>query len=146
VKIAVIGTGYVGLVAGTCFASLGNTVICVDIDKEKVEGLKKGVLPIFEPGLKDMVDMNAKEKRLFFTTSLKEGVQNSDIIFIAVGTPSREDGSVDMKYVYEVAEEIGKHMNGYKIIVDKSTVPVGTADAVSGIIRKSYTGEFDLVC
>ncbi|MFH1409233.1 MAG: UDP-glucose/GDP-mannose dehydrogenase family protein [Nanoarchaeota archaeon] len=145
-NIAVIGTGYVGLTVGTCLANLGNNVICVDIDKEKIAQLNKGIIPIYEPGLGDLVEINVKEKRLFFITSTKEAVQKSDIIFIAVGTPSREDGSVDMCYVKQVAKDIGAAINGYKVIVDKSTVPVGTADEVKKIIKEANgEHEFDMV-
>ena len=133
-NIAVVGTGYVGLVAGACFAETGNDVICVDVDAKKVESLKKGVVPIFEPGLADMVISNAKAGRLQFTTSLKDAVQSSEIIFIAVGTPQDEDGSADLTRVLEVARGIGEHMNGPKVVVDKSTVPVGTAMKVKAAI------------
>jgi UDPglucose 6-dehydrogenase len=129
-RIAVIGTGYVGLVAGTCFAQSGNHVICVDIDERKVNNLKQGVIPIYEPGLEEMVKHNVKEERLSFTTDTAQAVKESDVVFIAVGTPPGEDGSADLKYVLGVAKEIGKAANGHKIIVDKSTVPVGTAARV----------------
>ncbi len=129
-RIAVIGTGYVGLVAGTCFAESGNHVICVDIDKRKVDNLKNGIIPIYEPGLEEMVKHNVKEERLSFTTDTAQAVRDSDVVFIAVGTPPGEDGSADLKYVLGVAKEIGKAANGPKIIVDKSTVPVGTAKRV----------------
>ena len=137
-KICVIGTGYVGLVAGTCFAESGNRVVCVDIDEAKIEGLKNGIIPIYEPGLKEMVLRNVEEGRLSFTTDLAAAVKASLINFIAVGTPPGEDGSADLKYVLGVARSIGRHMDGFKIIVDKSTVPVGTADLVrTAIDRKS---------
>jgi UDPglucose 6-dehydrogenase len=129
-RIAVVGTGYVGLVAGTCFAESGNTVICVDIDAKKIEGLKAGRIPIYEPGLEEMVKHNVTEERLTFTTNTAEAVRNSDVIFIAVGTPPGEDGSADLKDVLAVAREVGKAANGPKILVDKSTVPVGTAAKV----------------
>ena len=129
-KLAVIGTGYVGLVTGTCFAEMGNNVICVDNDGEKINLLNNGEIPIWEPGLEDMVYRNSNEKRLNFTTDIKNAVENSDICFIAVGTPSDEDGSADLQYVLAVAEDIATYMNGYKVIIDKSTVPVGTADKV----------------
>jgi UDPglucose 6-dehydrogenase len=129
-KICVIGSGYVGLVAGTCFAESGNDVICVDVDEEKIEGLKRGVIPIYEPGLKEMVLRNCEEGRLTFTTDLGFAVKESLVNFIAVGTPPGADGAADLQYVISVARNIGRHMNGFKIIVDKSTVPVGTADKV----------------
>ncbi len=144
-KVCVIGTGYVGLVAGACFANSGNRVICVDIDKEKIEKLKKGIIPIYEPGLQEIVLTNIEKERLFFTTSIKEGVENSDIIFIAVGTPEGEDGSADLSYVLQAARDIAEHMNGYKIIVNKSTVPVGTAAKVKEEISKITNHPFDVV-
>ncbi len=144
-KVCVIGTGYVGLVAGACFADSGNKVICVDIDEQKIEKLKKGIIPIYEPGLKDIVVTNVEKNRLFFTTSIKDGVEKSDIIFIAVGTPEGEDGSADLSYVLQAARDIAKHMNGYKIIVNKSTVPVGTAEKVKNEISKITDHPFDVV-
>ncbi|BBB33628.1 UDPglucose 6-dehydrogenase [Thermotomaculum hydrothermale] len=144
-KVCVIGTGYVGLVAGACFADSGNTVICVDIDKEKIEKLKKGIIPIYEPGLQEIVLKNVEKERLFFTTEIKEGVEKSDIIFIAVGTPEGEDGSADLSYVLQAARDIAKHMNGYKIIVNKSTVPVGTAEKVRKEVEKITNHPFDVV-
>lgn len=135
-NIAVVGTGYVGLVAGACFAETGNDVICVDINQSKVDALNKGDIPIFEPGLEDLVKSNAKAKRLSFTTSIKDAVHASEIIFIAVGTPQDEDGSADLTHVLAVARAIGENMNGPKIVVDKSTVPVGTADLVKREIEK----------
>jgi UDPglucose 6-dehydrogenase len=129
-KLAVVGTGYVGLVTGTCFAEMGNDVICVDNDFRKIETLLSGKIPIWEPGLEDMVRRNANEGRMQFTTDVKTAVQQSQIIFIAVGTPPDEDGSADLQYVLSVARDIANHMNEYKIVVDKSTVPVGTADLV----------------
>ena len=149
-KISVIGSGYVGLVAGACFAESGNSVICVDIDETKIEGLKNGVIPIYEPGLKEMVLRNFADGRLSFTTDIEAAVKSSLINFIAVGTPPGEDGSADLKYVLGVAATIGKHMQGYKIIVDKSTVPVGTADKVRAAIQheldsRGTTHEFDVV-
>ncbi|MFQ5604399.1 MAG: UDP-glucose dehydrogenase family protein [bacterium] len=137
-KISIIGTGYVGLVAGTCFADTGNEVICVDVDEKKIDILNNGDIPIYEPGLKEMVVQNAKEDRLFFTTNLKQAVEKTEIIFIAVGTPPDEDGSADLKHVLSVARDIGKYMNDFKIIVNKSTVPVGTAEKVAVEIKK-YT-------
>lgn len=134
-NIAVVGTGYVGLVAGACFAETGNDVICVDINQSKVDALNRGEIPIFEPGLEDLVKSNAKAKRLTFTTSIKDAVHASDIIFIAVGTPQDEDGSADLTHVLAVARAIGENMNGPKFVVDKSTVPVGTADLVKAEVE-----------
>lgn len=144
-NICVIGTGYVGLVAGTCLAEMGNTVVCVDNNEEKLEKLRNGIVPIFEPGLEEMIKSNTSENRLSFSNDLKSAVENSTICFIAVGTPQGEDGSADLKYVCNVAEEIGKAINGYKVIVDKSTVPVGTAEKVTEIIKKQTSHEFDVV-
>ena len=148
-KICVIGTGYVGLVVGACFAEMGNFVICVDNDEEKLNKLKNGIIPIYEPGLEDLIKFNVSEKRLSFSSDLENAVQNSLVCFIAVGTPQGEDGSADMKYVYTVAEQIGKALNGYKVIVDKSTVPVGTAEKVTEIIKanakEEFKNEFDVV-
>lgn len=144
-NICVIGTGYVGLVAGTCLAEMGNTVICVDNNKEKLEKLRNGIVPIFEPGLEEMIKSNTSENRLYFSDNLKASVEKSTICFIAVGTPQGEDGSADLKYVCQVAEEIGKAINGYKVIVDKSTVPVGTAEKVTEIIKKQTSHDFDVV-
>jgi len=150
VNICVIGTGYVGLVAGTCFADSGNDVICVDIDAKKIERLKKGEIPIYEPGLEELVKRNTKEGRLRFTTDLSYGVKESLICFIAVGTPPGGDGSADLKYVLEAARNIAGDMDGYRIIVNKSTVPVGTADKVKAAIqeeldKRSKKYEFDVV-
>ncbi|CCY63944.1 uDP-glucose 6-dehydrogenase [Clostridium sp. CAG:967] len=144
-KICVIGTGYVGLVAGTCLADMGNDVICVDNDLKKLEMLEKGIVPIYEPGLEELIKANVMEGRLTFSSNLAEAVQKSLVCFIAVGTPQSEDGSADMHFVMDVAESIGKAINGYKVIVDKSTVPVGTADKVKAAIEKYYDGEFDVV-
>ncbi len=144
-KICVIGTGYVGLVAGACFAEMGNDVICVDNNLEKLEKLKNGIIPIFEPGLEELIESNVKEKRLSFTSDIDFAVKNSLICFIAVGTPQDEDGSADMQYVFKVAEDIGKSINEYKIIVDKSTVPVGTAEKVKEIIKSQTSHPFDVV-
>lgn len=135
-KLSVIGTGYVGLVTGTCFAEMGNNVICVDNDKSKIDLLNKGGIPIWEPGLEDMVKNNSKEGRLTFTTDIAKAVKNSDICFIAVGTPPDEDGSADLQYVLSVAKDIATHMESHKIIVDKSTVPIGTADKVRAAVQK----------
>jgi UDPglucose 6-dehydrogenase len=133
--LAVIGTGYVGLVAGACFAESGNSVVCVDVNQAKVDGLKAGIIPIYEPGLEEMIRRNAAAGRIRFTTSTKEAVEASQVIFIAVGTPQGEDGSADLSYVLAAATEIGRCMNGPKIVVDKSTVPVGTAEKVEAAIR-----------
>ena len=144
-NICVIGTGYVGLVAGTCFADSGNDVVCVDIDAEKIGRLNKGEIPIYEPGLEELVKRNVKEGRLKFTTDLSYAVKNSIICFIAVGTPSGEDGSADIKYVLEASREIGKAMDGYRVIVDKSTVPVGTADKVRAAIKEEITKPDEII-
>lgn len=144
-NICVVGTGYVGLVVGTCLSEMGNSVVCVDVDINKLELLKKGIIPIYEPGLEELILSNVKEQRLSFTNDIDYAVKISDICFIAVGTPQDEDGSADLKYVYQVADEIGKAMNGYKVIVDKSTVPVGTAEEVTKIIKNNTKFEFDVV-
>ena len=135
-NITVIGSGYVGLVSGTCFADMGNTVTCVDIDPVKIEKLNQGIIPIFEPGLENMVLKNVKDKNLFFTTELAKALQNSEIAFIAVGTPMGDDGSADLQYVLAVAKSIGRCMQKRLIVVDKSTVPIGTADKVKETIQK----------
>ena len=134
-KLAVIGSGYVGLVSGTCFAEMGNQVTCVDIDKEKIQKLEDGIIPIYEPGLSPMVLKNVENKNLVFSTSLDESIQEASIVFIAVGTPMGDDGSADLQYVLSVAKEIGQFMNHELVIVDKSTVPVGTADKVRATIQ-----------
>ena len=144
-KIAVIGTGYVGLVSGTCFAETGNQVICVDINEAKVEKLKNGEIPIYEPQLETLFERNVRQERLKFTTSLKEAVDKSDIIFLALPTPPGEDGSADLSYILGVANQLGSIMKEYKVIVDKSTVPVGTAEKVAAAIKKSSTVDFDVV-
>jgi len=144
-KITVVGTGYVGLVSGTCFAETGNAVICVDIDQQKVNKLIAGEITIFEPGLEKLFQRNIKEDRLNFTTDLAEGIKDAEIIFLALPTPPGEDGSADLKYVLGVAEEIGKILVDYKVIVNKSTVPVGTAKKVKDAISKNFKGEFDVV-
>jgi UDPglucose 6-dehydrogenase len=144
-KIAVVGTGYVGLVVGACLAENGNDVICVDKDEAKIRSLQKGNIPIFEPGLEEVVRRNRTEKRLSFTTGLPRAVRAAQIIFIAVGTPEAEDGSADLKHVLGVAQEIARAMNGYKVIVDKSTVPVGTAERVREVIRRETTHPFSVV-
>lgn len=147
-NIAVVGTGYVGLVSGTCFAESGNQVICVDIDQQKVDKLSAGEIVIYEPGLEVLFQRNLKEQRIHFTTDLKEAVAKSDLIFLALPTPPGEDGSADLGYVLGVAEQIGKLLNSlqaYKVIINKSTVPVGTAEKVATKIRENYQGEFDVV-
>ena len=135
-NIAIIGSGYVGLVTGTCFADLGNNVICVDNNVEKVESLKKGIMPIYEPGLDNLVKVNVREKRLFFSDDISSAVKNSEVIFIAVGTPPKDDGSADLSAIENVAKEIGHNLNGYKVIVEKSTVPVRTGEWLKKIIDK----------
>jgi UDPglucose 6-dehydrogenase len=144
-KIAVIGTGYVGLVAGACFAESGNDVICVDKDGAKIRTLRAGKMPIYEPGLEELVRRNRHENRLTFTTTLPKAVRASSIVFIAVGTPQGEDGAADLQHVLEVAREVARAMNGYKVIVDKSTVPVGTAARVREVIRRETTHPFSVV-
>lgn len=144
-RICVIGTGYVGLVAGTCLADMGNDVICVDNDLEKLTKLNDGIVPIYEPGLEELIKANVTEGRLKFSSDLDNAVKQSLVCFIAVGTPQGQDGAVNMQYVMDVAEGIGKSIDGYKVIVDKSTVPVGTADKVTEVIKKYYDGEFDVV-
>lgn len=135
-KISIIGSGYVGLVAAACFSEMGNTVTCVDINKKKIEGLKKGIIPIYEPGLEQLVKNNCQSHRLFFTTNIKDALAKSSILFIAVGTPMGEDGSADLQYVIDVAKSIGQNMSHHTIVVDKSTVPVGTADKVRTKIQE----------
>jgi len=144
-KIAVVGTGYVGLVTGTCFSETGNTVSCVDIDENKIKKLAGGQITIYEPGLEKLFERNLKEERLHFTTDLAAGIKEAAIIFLALPTPPGEDGSADLKYVLSVAENIGKLLTDYKIIINKSTVPVGTAEKVRNAILKNYSGEFDVV-
>lgn len=149
-KLTVIGTGYVGLVSGTCFAEMGNEVTCIDIDEKKIEGLKAGIIPIYEPGLEPLVKSNVKNGTLFFSTDLPKHIRDCDIAFIAVGTPMGEDGSADLQYVLKVAEEIGQNMDAPLIVVDKSTVPVGTADKVRQTIqeqldRREVNIEFEVI-
>ena len=138
-NLTVIGTGYVGLVSGTCFAEMGNTVTCIDVDKKKIENLEKGIIPIYEPGLESMVVRNYENKTLRFSTKLSENLEKCDVAFIAVGTPMGDDGSADLQYVLQVAKEIGQNMSHSLIVVDKSTVPVGTADKV----RETIQAELD---
>lgn len=148
-KIAVIGSGYVGLVTGTCFAEVGIDVVCVDVNRQKIENLKKGIIPIFEPGLEEMVNRNMKKGRISFTTDLAEALNDTEVLFIAVGTPPDEDGSADLKYVLSVARDCGKYMNNYLLIVTKSTVPVGTAGKVKAAVeeelaKRGVSVEFDV--
>ncbi|TAL25372.1 MAG: UDP-glucose/GDP-mannose dehydrogenase family protein, partial [Nitrospirae bacterium] len=149
-KISIIGTGYVGLVTGACMSQMGNAVICVDLDEKKIEGLKQGIIPIYEPGLETMAAENFKLGTLKFTTDIKEALDHSDICCIAVGTPMGEDGSADLQYVLQAARDIGRHISHYTIVVDKSTVPVGTADRVRDVIqqelnRRKVNIPFDVV-
>jgi len=144
-KICIIGTGYVGLVAGTCLADMGNEVICIDSNIEKVEQLKKGFVPIYEPGLEELIKYNVEENRLGFSTDLQAAVKKAQVCFIAVGTPESEDGSADLRAVIEVAKEIALAMNDYKVIVNKSTVPVGTAQKVAEVIKANTEYDFDVV-
>lgn len=144
-KITIIGTGYVGLGVGVCFANLGHNVTCVDVDQKKIDQLKKGVPTIYEEHLEEMLKKNLAIKRINFTDSLQEGIEKGDIIFIAVGTPQDKNGKADLKYVLQVAKDLGQNLKGYKIIVDKSTVPIGTGKLVRAAIAKNYSGEFDVV-
>ena len=144
-KITVVGTGYVGLVTGTCFAETGNDVTCVDIDKNKVDKLANGQITIYEPGLEKLFLRNLREERLRFTTSLEEGIKDATIIFLALPTPPGEDGSADLKYILGVADHLGKILSDYKVIIDKSTVPVGTAEKVRVAIANNFKGAFDVV-
>jgi len=144
-NVAVIGTGYVGLVSGSCLAELGHYVTCVDTDAEKVDRLKNGMMPIFEPGLEELVKRNEASGRLRFTTEYAEAVPTANVVSIAVGTPSAPDGSADMSFVYAAAEQIGRHLQSYTVIADKSTVPVGTSEEVAEVIGAIYSGEFDVV-
>src|SRR5262245_61303625 len=141
-KIAVVGSGYVGLVLGACLAETGNDVSCIDNDAAKLRQLRRGNMPIYEPGLEEIVKRNTAEKRLEFTTDLPKSVRAASIVFIAVGTPQHEDGSADLTHVLGVAREIAKAMNGYKVIVDKSTVPVGTAQRVRALIERERSQQF----
>lgn len=144
-RLCVIGTGYVGLVAGTCLAEMGNKVICVDKDTKKLEQLKQGIIPIYEPGLEDLIKTNVAENRLFFTDNLKDAVKNSQVCFIAVGTPQGEEGTADLSSVYGVAKTIAESIEEYTVIVDKSTVPVGTAEKIKELIKQTTNVEFDIV-
>ena len=149
-KLAIMGTGYVGLVSGACFSDLGHDVICVDINEQKIAELNAGKIPIYEPGLEEMVRDNMREGRLVFSTNVKKAIRDSLVIFICVGTPQGDDGRADLRFVHDVARSVGREMDGYKIIVDKSTVPVGTADRVRAIIADEIQGrseafEFDVV-
>jgi UDPglucose 6-dehydrogenase len=144
-RIAVVGTGYVGLVAGTCLAESGNNVVCIDIDAKKIEGLKAGVVPIYEPGLDELLKRNLHDGRLAFTTDYAAGIPRAQVVFIAVGTPPGENGSADLKYVLDAARSIARNLSGYAVIVDKSTVPVGTAKRVRAVIRENTRHEFDVV-
>ena len=149
-RIAVIGTGYVGLVTGTCFAEMGNIVWCVDVDEVKIEKLKQGVIPIYEPGLSEMVERNYSVKTLNFTTDIRDALEESEVVFIAVGTPMGEDGSADLQYVLTVARNIGENMKRHMVIVDKSTVPVGTSEKVraavqAGLDARGSSLTFDVV-
>jgi len=145
VKLAVIGTGYVGLVTGTCLAEAGNQVTCVDADASKVALLQAGGIPIYEPGLEELVRRNAKEKRLAFTTSVAEAMQGTQAVFIAVGTPSSESGDADLGAVFAVAEEIGRALRDHTVVVSKSTVPVGTCEKIAEIVGRHAQGPFDVV-
>jgi UDPglucose 6-dehydrogenase len=144
-KIAVIGTGYVGLVTGTCFAETGNDVVCVDVNEEKVKQLSNGLIPIYEPDLENLFERNTKQGKLKFTTSLEEGIEGARIIFLALPTPPGEDGSADLKYILDVADKLSTLLKQYTVIVNKSTVPVGTADKVRDLISKKASVEFDVV-
>ncbi len=144
-KLAVVGTGYVGLVTGTCFAETGNYVTCIDIHQKKVEKLSSGQITIFEPGLEKLFARNLKEERLTFTTDLAEGIKEADVVFLALPTPPGEDGSADLSYILNVSKDLGNLLTDYKVIIDKSTVPVGTAEKVRATIAQTYKGEFDVV-
>jgi UDPglucose 6-dehydrogenase len=144
-KLAVVGTGYVGLVTGTCFAETGNYVTCIDIDQKKVAKLSSGQITIFEPGLEKLFARNLKEERLTFTTDLAEGIKEADVVFLALPTPPGEDGSADLSYILNVSKDLGGLLTDYKVIIDKSTVPVGTAEKVRATIAQGYKGEFDVV-
>src|SRR3989338_6868867 len=146
-KIAVTGTGYVGLVTGTCFAELGNDVVCVDIDEDKINKLNEGIVPIYEPGLEELIARNKKEGRQAFTTDLKKSIKESEIIFICVGTPPKDNGEADLSYVDDVARKVADVIDSYKMIVEKSTVPVETGEEVARTIRNynMHKADFDVV-
>ena len=144
-KIAVVGTGYVGLVTGTCFAETGNQVTCVDINEDKINRMKAGEVPIYEPGLEDLFHRNVEEGRLVFTTDLASGIEGAKVIFLALPTPPGEDGSADLKYILQVANDLGPILSEYTVIIDKSTVPVGTSDKVHAAIAQKARVEFDVV-
>jgi UDPglucose 6-dehydrogenase len=144
-KIAVVGTGYVGLVSGVCLADIGNEVVCVDVDKKKIENLKKGKSPIYEPGLQEVLDLNSREGRVRFTTDINSAIQESEVVFSAVGTPMGENHEADLTYVKQVAASFSDNLNGYKVLVTKSTVPVGTGEMIKGLIRKKTDKPFDIV-
>jgi len=145
-KIAVVGTGYVGLVSGTCFAETGNEVMCVDIDEQKVQRMRDGEIPIYEPGLQVIFDRNTSQGRLKFTTDLEKGIEGAEIIFLALPTPPGADGSADLSFVLKVAADLSEIITDYKVIVDKSTVPVGTAEKVHAVLAKKLDSElFDVV-
>jgi len=135
-RVSIIGSGYVGLVTDACLAEVGNKVLCCDINSAKIEQLKNGQSPIYEPGLDDLLERNIREQRLSFTTNIEEASNHAELIFICVGTPPRQDGSADLSHVLNVAQQIAKHMNGFKVIVNKSTVPVGTGERVADEIRR----------
>ena len=148
-KITIVGSGYVGLVTGTCFAEVGINVTCVDVDKKKIDGLNNGIVPIYEPGLEDMISRNIEKDRLHFTTDLASSLDGCEVIFIAVGTPPDEDGSADLKYVLEVAREVGRNIDDYILVVTKSTVPVGTGEKVrsalsEGLKKRNASISFDV--
>src|SRR5690606_6307719 len=144
-KILVVGTGYVGLVTGACLSDVGIEVVCIDIDAKKIEGLKEGIIPIYEVGLEDLVTRNVEKNRLQFSTSLKDNIADVDVVFIAVGTPQGEDGSADLTYVLNVATEIGNHLQGYAVVVTKSTVPVGSSIKVKTAIQEAMNGREEKV-
>ena len=144
-NIAVVGTGYVGLVTGTCLAEMGNHVVCIDIDKNKVQKMRNGIIPIYEPHLDNLFERNIKQGRLEFSTDIQDAVDHANVFFLALPTPPGEDGSADLKYILGVADDLGKRIKEYTIFIDKSTVPVGTADRVHKAIESNYKGEFDVV-